>query len=123
MFHIYNSAGIVLTAFCLGYIRNNQANKAIDLFSEIKNPNEVIINLMFNACAQLQTTEALNLTKKICKEMPQPFHSDPYILTSLLDVFMKCGDVANAQSLFDSSTKKVLPMYGSMMKGKKYFCL
>ncbi|CAF5229320.1 unnamed protein product, partial [Rotaria magnacalcarata] len=44
-----------------GYIRNNQAKKAIDLFSEINNPDRVIINLLFNACAQLGTAKELSL--------------------------------------------------------------
>ncbi|CAF4271181.1 unnamed protein product, partial [Rotaria magnacalcarata] len=30
---------------------------------------------------------------------------------------MRCGDVTNAKSVFDRSTKKALPMYGAMMKG------
>jgi hypothetical protein len=110
-------------SLCLGYLHNNQAHKAIDLFNEITNPDEVIINLLFNACAQLQTAEALNLTRKIFKEMPESFHSNPYLLTSLLYAFMKCGEVADAQSLFDTSTKKTMSMYGAMMKGKKYFCI
>jgi len=75
---------------------------------------------LFNACAELRTNEALNLVKKLYKEMPKGFHSDPYLLTSLLDVFMKCGDVSNAQLLFDRTSRKVLTMYGAMMKGKNY---
>jgi hypothetical protein len=112
-----------IRSLCSGYVQNNQAHKAIDLFNEITNPDEVIINLMFNACAQLQTAEALNLTKKIFKEMPKSFHSNLYVLASAIYAFMKCGDVANAQSLFDTSKKKTMSMYGAMMKGKKYFCL
>ncbi|CAF3692905.1 unnamed protein product [Rotaria sordida] len=42
----------IINIFLKGYIKNNQPNKAIDLFNEIKNPNEIIINLLFNACAQ-----------------------------------------------------------------------
>jgi pentatricopeptide repeat protein len=49
--------------------------------------------------------------------MPKSFYSDPYLLTSLLDAFMKCGDVAAAQSLFDASTRKIISMYGAMMSG------
>jgi hypothetical protein len=93
--------------FLKGYIKNNQANKAVDLF-----------NHLFNACAQLGTKQALNLVERLYKEMPKDFCSDPYLLTSLLDVFMKCGDVSKAQLLFDKIPKKVLPMYGVMMKGK-----
>jgi pentatricopeptide repeat protein len=104
--------------FFSGYIKNNQANKAIDLFNEIKKPNEIVLNLLFNACAESGTVEALSLAKKIYKEMPTSFHSNSYVLTSMLDVLMKCGDISYAQLLFNKSPKKVLSMYGAMMKGR-----
>ncbi len=75
------------------------------------------IIVLFNACAQLGTDEALNLTKKVSKKIPKSFYSNPYLLTALLDALMKCGDVKYAQSLFDASTKKVMQMYGAMMNG------
>jgi hypothetical protein len=67
--------------------------KAIDLFNQIATPDEFTITFLFNACAQLGTTDALNLTKKISKEMPKSFYLDHFLLTSLLDVLVKCGDV------------------------------
>ncbi len=76
---------------------------------------------MFNACAQLGTNEALNLAKKVSKEIPKSFHSDLGLLTSLLDALMKCGDVQHAQLLFDTSRAKILPMYGAMMNGNNYY--
>ncbi|CAF1097661.1 unnamed protein product [Rotaria sordida] len=100
-----------------GYINNNMAKKAIDLFSQIQNPNEVIITLLFNACAQLQTLHALNLAKNVSKEIPKSSFSNPYLLTSLLDAFMKCGDLYSAESLFNISKEKSLSIYGAMMKG------
>ncbi len=78
------------------------------------------ITVLFNACAQLGTDEALNLTKKVSKKIPKSFYSNPYLLTSLLDALMQCGDVEYAQSLFDASTKKVMSMYGAMMNGNNY---
>ena len=107
--------------FVLGYIKNNQADKAIDLFNEIKNPDEICVTLLFNACAQLGTLEALNLTKQISKNIGKSIHSNVRLLTSLLDALMKCGDVTYAQSLFNTSTEKNIQMYGAMMKGKTYF--
>ncbi|UJR30205.1 hypothetical protein I4U23_017743 [Adineta vaga] len=104
-------------AMIKGYIKNKQANRAIDLFNEINNPNEIILNLLFNACAELKTVEALNLAKRSYEQMPKSFRSNPYLITSLLDASMKCGDVKYAQTLFNESTKKVLPMYGAMIKG------
>ncbi|CAF5222202.1 unnamed protein product, partial [Rotaria magnacalcarata] len=91
--------------------------KAIDLFNKIQNPNDVHMILLFNSCAQLKTKEALDLVKRISKQIPKSFYSNPRLLTSLLDSLMKCGDVAHAESLFYGSKEKVLPMYGAMMKG------
>ncbi|CAF5031375.1 unnamed protein product, partial [Rotaria sp. Silwood1] len=99
------------------YIKNNMSNKAIDIFNKIENPNEIILNLLFNACAELKTNEALDLAKETSKRMSKSFHSNPYILSSFLDALMKCGDIKYAQSVFDKSKEKVLPMYGAMMKG------
>jgi len=101
----------------LGYIKSNQANKAIDLFNEIKNPNDVIFILLFNACAQLRSNEALNLLKKVSKDVPKSFFSNPRLLTSLLDALVKCDDLTYAESLFNSSTKKDSGMYGVIMTG------
>ena len=102
-----------------GYIKNDQPNQAITLFHEIHNPNDIILNLFFNACAQLGTEKSLHLARKIFEEMPKHGYSNLYVLTSMLDASMKCGDVAYAESVFKRSTSKGLPMYGAMMKGKE----
>jgi pentatricopeptide repeat protein len=101
----------------LGYVKNNQANQAIELFNQIQNPNEIVTTILFNACAQLGTNQALNLVKKVAEQIPKSFHSNPRLSTSLIDALMKCGDVKHAQSLFNTSSKKILAMYGAMMNG------
>jgi pentatricopeptide repeat protein len=100
-----------------GYVHNDLPNKAIAIFNEIRYPDEVIIIVLFNACAQLGTKASLDLVKKVLLEIPKSFHSNPRLLTSLLDALMKCEDVEYAESLFMKSTNKVLPMYGVMMNG------
>ena len=40
-----------------GYIEHRQAQKAINLFNESRNPNAVISILFFKACAQIRTSE------------------------------------------------------------------
>jgi pentatricopeptide repeat protein len=99
-----------------GYIKNNMANKAIDLFNEIKSPDEVILTFFFNACAQIKSNEALDLTKKVYSQMPKSFHSDPRLITSLFDTLIKCGDCPNAEILF-SRMKKSVTSYGNLMSG------
>ena len=102
----------------LGYIKNNEPNLAIDLFNTIEHPNEILFNLVFNACAQLRNAEALDLVKKVSSEMSKSFYSNFRLLTSLLDSLIKCGDMKEAESLFNRTANKTLSMYGTMMKGK-----
>ena len=45
--------------------------KAIELFNEIQDPDEVISTLIFNACAQLETSEALLLVKRGSTSLPK----------------------------------------------------
>jgi pentatricopeptide repeat protein len=65
----------------------------------------------------LGSNEALNLIRKVSKQMPKSFHSNSRLLTSLLDALMKCGDITDAESLFNSSIKNDSGMYGAMMNG------
>lgn len=61
----------------------------------------------------------MNLVKKASKENEGFLYSNHRLLASLIDAFMKCHDVNNAELLFDKiNTKtKTLHMYGAMMKG------
>ena len=102
-------------------MKNKEASKAINLFHGIDKPNEVILVLVLNACAQLQTNEALDLVKRISSNLSPSHQSHRHLMTSLLDALMKCGDVKSAESIFTEMKKKPLEMYGAMMKGKAHF--
>lgn len=95
--------------------------KAIDLFQEVRNPNEILLTLLFTACARVNTSEALDLVRKVAMKMPKSSYADVFLVTSLLDALMKCGDVVTAHSLFDATPSKVVSMYGAMMKGTLLF--
>ena len=102
----------------VGYISQRQFDKAIDLFGEIDEPNEMIVVLLFNACTQLRTKEALDLVKTVAGEMSSSFHANEYVVTSLVDALMKCGDVEGAEKIFSRSTVKNQTLPGAMMKGE-----
>ena len=89
----------------------------IELFHQIQSPDSVIIILLFNACAQLASDQALCLVKKVLRTIPKSFFENPRLLSSLIDALMKCGDVQLAQAWFEKSTNNVLSIYGAMMKG------
>lgn len=98
----------------LGYLKNHQPQKAVDLFYEISNPDEVIIILLFNACAQLANREALALVKKISSTIPRSFLSNPKILASQFDAMIKCGDLVSAELAFNRTKMSVIS-YGNLM--------
>ena len=102
----------------LGYITNNEAKKAIELFKQIKHPNHVIYILFLNACAQLGTNESLNSIKKISKNIPQTIYSNEKLLTSLIDALAKCGDIESAQTVFYTSKTRTAHMCNALMKGE-----
>lgn len=73
--------------------------------------------LFFKACAQMRTATLSNLLHTVSTRVPNEFFANPRLQTALIDAFMKTGDVSRAQSLFEQSKKKVLPMHGAMMTG------
>ena len=91
--------------------------QAIHLFHQIKDPNDIICLLLFNACAQLRNKDALDLIKNVSRNMPSKFFSNVNLVTSLIDGLAKCGDIEGAQSIFDSSKQKTSDMLGALMKG------
>lgn len=101
---------------CSGYIDNSLSNKAIDLFYEISNPDEVNLVVLFNACAHLRSKEALDVAKGVSKEMSTCFYSNVRVCSSLLDALIKCGDTSSAHLLF-SQMRKCSVNYGMLMSG------
>ncbi|UJR24021.1 hypothetical protein I4U23_026986 [Adineta vaga] len=97
-----------------GFIKNNMADKAIELFSKITHPDEIQLCLLFNSCAQLRTKQAFDFGKKVWSEMSSIHHKNEYILTSTFDMFVKCGDLEKAKNVF-IKIKRVVMDYGQMM--------
>jgi pentatricopeptide repeat protein len=91
------------------------AQKAIELFSKITNPNEILLCLLLNSCAQVGTTDALNFGRKVWSQMSLANHKNVYILNAAFDMFIKCGDISSAESLF-AKMKRIVIDYGQMMK-------
>ena len=101
----------------LGYVKNGQVTKAISLFHKIRCPNEIILTILFNACAKIPSSEALQLVKKVSSTMPPSCLDDRILMTSLIDALMMCGDVPSAEACFNQIKSKNPAMYAVMMKG------
>lgn len=62
----------------------------------------------FNACAQLRTQQALDLAQGVFEEMPASYENNPFIFNCAFDVFIKCGDLVNAELVFQRMKRSVI---------------
>jgi pentatricopeptide repeat protein len=102
----------------LGYVMNNKPQQAIDLFFQTEKKEGFIYVFFLNACAQLKSEKALALGKQVLSQLFAGYHSknsNNEILYAALDMFVKCDDIENAESLFTRLKRNVI-CYGSLMK-------
>ncbi|UJR24156.1 hypothetical protein I4U23_027122 [Adineta vaga] len=117
--HVFDSSKnktmVHYTSMMKGFIKNNMSEKAIELFKKVTDPDEILLCLLFNSCAQVRTKEALDFGRKIWSQMPLIYYKNQYILNTTLDMFIKCDDIINAEKLFNKK-KRIVIDYGQMMK-------
>ena len=101
--------------FPLRFCFKQTRQRAIDLFFQIKKPDEVVLRIFFSACAQLKTENALTFGKKVFNQLINDSNQLDDLLNMVLNMFIKCGDLKSAESLFDRIDRNVVS-YGSMMK-------
>lgn len=100
-----------------GYIKNRLSQKAIDLFHQIKTPDDVIYIILFNACSELKTSEASRLSLTVYSSLKRSCLTNQRLIASLLDALMKCKDVKSAETIFNKLKEPNNYILGAMMKG------
>ncbi|CAF1223357.1 unnamed protein product [Rotaria sordida] len=115
---IKNKNIITYGAMMKGYVENEMAEKALDLFEQMElNLNNVAYNILFNACAEVANDRAMKIGKKLLDEMPENLRNDNVVLNSVIHMLIRFGDIQNAENVFQSIKKKDIITYGTMMKG------
>ncbi|CAF3819793.1 unnamed protein product [Rotaria sp. Silwood1] len=109
---------ITYGALMRGYVQNQMPEKTLDLFEQIQlDLNNFAYATVFNACGELANDRAMKIGKALLDKIPQNFRNDNILLTSVIHMLMKFGDIESAQRLFQSIQKKDIVTYGTMMKG------
>ena len=98
-----------------GLLVNGLAEEAIELFSTLNDPNEIILVLLMNSCAQVRTAKALQIGRQAIDQMSEITRRNKYIMSSTLNMFIRCGDVCSAEKWF-AKVKCAANNYGQMMK-------
>ena len=108
-----------------GYVRNQKAQQAIDIFFQMANPDHLSFMLFFNACAQLANEKALALGEQIFSrylaQVDRAKH-DKKVLNAAFDMFIKCDRLERAEFIFprleDDKIAYLLLMKAYNMKGE-----
>ncbi|KAL9326062.1 hypothetical protein ACSQ67_006707 [Phaseolus vulgaris] len=106
-------------AMISGYTQNGLTETAIALFQEMMAtefiPNPVTITSILSACAQLG---ALSFGKWV-HQLIRSKNLEPniYVLTALIDMYAKCGNILEAWQLFDSMSEKNTVTWNTMIFG------
>ena len=96
-------------------MKNHKIQKVIDVYHEIaEDPDEVIIMLLFNACARLGNADTLKLMQKASSIMLRSLRSNPKVLNTQYDALIKCVDLSLAEQIFDTM-KRAVVSYGNLM--------
>lgn len=90
------------------------SEKAFELFKTIKNPDETLLCLFFNSCAQIRTSETLNFARQVWSRVSSLYPNNQFIRTAVLDMFIKCGDLPSAEETFLRMKRSVIS-YGHLM--------
>ncbi|XP_072953475.1 pentatricopeptide repeat-containing protein At4g33170 [Typha angustifolia] len=89
-------------ALIAGYVTNNENRKALELFSSVirmgEGPNHFTLATALNACSGLV---AFGEGKQIhAYTMKLGFDQDLYVISSILDMYIKCGNIRDASASF-----------------------
>jgi pentatricopeptide repeat protein len=106
-------------AMISGYAQNGLTEMAVALFQEMQalnvRPNPLTISSTLSACAQLG---ALSLGKWVHKIIAKEnLELNVYVMTALIDMYVKCGSIAEARCIFNRMDNKNVVSWNAMISG------
>ncbi|KAJ7527660.1 hypothetical protein O6H91_16G065200 [Diphasiastrum complanatum] len=106
-------------AMIAGYAQNGLGKGALALYEQMKQegmqPNNVTFVLLLKACANLA---ALEQGKQLHSEIiKRGFLSDVVVVSTLLDMYAKCGCTEDARELFDNMRERDVVSWNAMIAG------
>ncbi|XP_027348918.1 pentatricopeptide repeat-containing protein At1g74630-like [Abrus precatorius] len=105
------------TAMLSGYSRARQPREALELFGEMRRagvwPDEVTLVSVVSACASLGDVETGGMVHRFVDE--NGFGWMVALCNALIDMYGKCGCLAQAWRVFDGMTRRSLITWNTMM--------
>lgn len=107
------------TAMIDGLVRNGESNRALEVFRNMQRedvmPNEVTIVCVLSACSELG---ALQLGRWVRSYMDKHgIELNHFVGGALINMYSRCGDIDEAQRVFEQMKEKNVITYNSMIMG------
>ncbi|GKC31464.1 pentatricopeptide repeat-containing protein [Tanacetum coccineum] len=107
------------TSMIMGFVQCGKPKEAIDLFTKMEEeklcPNEVTVVAVLAACADIG---ALDLGKRIHEFSNRSgFKSNVRICNTLIDMYIKCGCLEAARSVFEDMEQRTIVSWSAMIQG------
>ncbi|CAN0913942.1 Pentatricopeptide repeat-containing protein At2g42920, chloroplastic [Linum grandiflorum] len=102
-----------------GYVRTAKFVEALEIFGEMQDanikPSEFTMVSLLNACACLGAIRQGEWIHDYI--VKNGFELNPIVVTSIIDMYSKCGSIDKARYVFKSAAKKSLSCWNSMILG------
>ncbi|XVF82361.1 hypothetical protein PTKIN_Ptkin16aG0040600 [Pterospermum kingtungense] len=106
-------------ALISGYAQNGFCAEALEMFRKMQSegfePDEVTITSVLSACAQIGELHVGKEVHSLIKGKGMKVNQ--FVLNALLDMYAKCGDLANARLIFEGLSHKTTACWNSMISG------
>ncbi|KAJ7955610.1 putative Pentatricopeptide repeat-containing protein [Quillaja saponaria] len=114
-----NKNSITWSAMITGYAQSGDSMKALKLFSNMHQsgimPSEFTFVGVINACSDLGATREGKQMHDYSLKLG--YESQIYIMTSLVDMYAKCGSISDARKGFDYLQHPDIVLWTSMISG------
>ncbi|KAM7496512.1 hypothetical protein LguiA_020926 [Lonicera macranthoides] len=101
------------------YARNGYHQEAMGVFCEMQREglrsNQFVLPSILKACGQLSDKQTGVKIHTVA--LKQEFEFDPFVTSSLIDMYSKCGEVEKAKRVFDGMLEKDLVALNAMVSG------
>ncbi|XP_026406496.1 pentatricopeptide repeat-containing protein At5g66520-like [Papaver somniferum] len=107
------------TAMIAGYVQCGKPKEAVELFKQMEeageSPNEVTVVAVLAACADLGT---LDLGRRIHEYLDKcGYRKNVRVCNTLIDMYIKCGCLEIARSVFDEMEERTIVSWSAMIGG------
>lgn len=109
---------IIFYCNSLGLVNNNYHEEALELFKKTNiSKNEYSYSILFKICTKIGNESSFKFGRMSFEQMPNKFKTNDVVLTSALQMFVKCNDMSKAEQLFIQMKKNPFA-YSIMMNSK-----